>query len=75
MVVVCQDCQSPDVDAQVRSTADADVARAYGLLTTAGRVGPGYAVVDATGQLRYRTFDPAPAAHAEGIQVLVEAAR
>ena len=54
---------------------DPDVARRYGLLTAEGRIGPGYAVVDATGTLRYRTFDPAPAAHAEEITVLLDAAR
>ena len=71
----CEDCQAPDVEAQVRVTDDPDVARRYGLLTAEGRIGPGYAVVDATGTLRYRTFDPAPAAHAEEITVLLDAAR
>ena len=75
LVVVCEDCQAPDVEAQVRVTDDPDVARRYGLLTAEGRIGPGYAVVDATGTLRYRTFDPAPAAHAEEITVLLDAAR
>ncbi|WP_341251312.1 hypothetical protein [Euzebya pacifica] len=75
LVVVCAECRAPEVNAQVRVTDEVDVARRYGLLTADGRVGPGYAVVDASGALRYRTFDPAPAAHVEEIDVLLDNAR
>jgi hypothetical protein len=67
-------CGSPNIaGAQVVHSSDPDLAARYALLTARGRVGPGYALVDATGRLRYRTFDPAPAAHAEEIQILVDA--
>lgn len=54
----------------VRSSAPA-VARQYALLTENGRIGPGYALIDSTGQLRYRTFDPG--LHESEIQILVDA--
>lgn len=75
LIVVCERCAAPSVDAQVRVTDDVEVARRYGLLTANGRIGPGYAVVDATGMVRYRTFDPAPAAHTEEIAVLLDGVR
>ncbi len=75
LIVVCERCATPAVDAQVRVTDDVEVARRYGLLTADGRIGPGYAVVDAAGTLRYRTFDPAPAAHTEEIAVLLDGVR
>lgn len=68
--------RTPDLaGAQVVHSSDPDLAARYALLTATGRVGPGYALVDGTGQLRYRTFDPAPGAHAEEIQILVDAVR
>jgi hypothetical protein len=67
-------CAPPPVTGvQVVHSGDADLAAEYALLTSSGRVGPGYALVDAAGQLRYRTFDPEPAEHAEEIQVLIDA--
>lgn len=75
LVVICERCPPPQVDAQVRVTDDPDIAVRYGLLTADGRVGPGYAVIDAAGTLRYRTFDPAPAEHTEEIALLLDNAR
>ncbi|WP_219419740.1 hypothetical protein [Pseudonocardia nigra] len=69
-------CADPDLDgAQIVHSSNPQLAARYALLTTTGRVGPGYALVDGRGQLRYRTFDPAPAEHTAEIQVLVDAAR
>jgi hypothetical protein len=69
-------CGTPNiVGAQVVHSSDPNLAARHALVTASGRVGPGYALVDATGQLRYRTFDPAPAAHSEEIQTLVDALR
>lgn len=75
VVVFCDDgCEVPKVTgAHVLRSGDADLAAQYALLTAEGRVGPGYALVDADGQLRYRTFDPAPGQHATEVQVLVDA--
>lgn len=72
LLVVCDSCEAPRVDAQVRVTSDPEVAAAYGLLTADGRLGPGYAIIDGNGAVRYRTFDPAPADHVEEIRVLLE---
>lgn len=67
-------CPAPAVTgAQVLHSDDPRLAAQYALLTTAGRVGPGYAVVNAAGRLRYRTFDPAPGEHAAEIQILINA--
>lgn len=64
-------CQPPPVSgAQVVQSGSPELARGYGLLTDDGRVGPGYALVDADGQLRYRTFDPG--LQRPEIQVLVD---
>jgi hypothetical protein len=64
----------PDVsDAQVVHSDDPRIAAQYALLTAEGRGGPGYAVVNSAGQLRYRTFDPAPGEHAAEIQILIDA--
>lgn len=74
VVVFCADlsCPLPELpDAQVVRSTDPRLARQYALRTAAGRVGPGYAVVDASGQLRYRTFDPGLAQHEAEIRVLV----
>ena len=67
-----QACDIPTVrGAQVLRSSAPAVARKYALLTEDGRVGPGYALIDSTGQLRYRTFDPG--LHEREIQVLVDA--
>ncbi len=73
LLLVCQGCPQPAVDAQVASSADPAVAREYGLLTADGRIGPGYALIDERGRVRYRTFDADPAAHTAEIEVLLEA--
>jgi len=75
LVVFCRVCQAPRVEAQVRVSDRRDLARSYGLVTADGRVGPGYALIDAEGTVRYRTFDPGLAEHAEEIEVLLEAIR
>jgi hypothetical protein len=67
-------CPAPAVTgAQVVRSDDPRLAAQYALLTAKGRIGPGYAVVNAAGRLRYRTFDPAPAEHATEIQILINA--
>lgn len=77
VIVVCRGCQAPDVAdrGQVVVTGDPEVAAAYGLLTTDGQVGPGYAIVDVRGRVRYRTFDPGVSRHAKEIGVLLRAGR
>jgi hypothetical protein len=75
VILFCRSaCAEPSVTgAQVVHSGDPELAAQYALLTSSGRVGPGYALVDPAGQLRYRTFDPAPAEHAEEIQILIDA--
>jgi hypothetical protein len=76
LLVVCRRCTPPpleQVDAQVVVTDDEAVAAAYGLLSVEGRLGPGYAIVDSEGQVRYRTFDHRLGAHGEEIRILLEA--
>jgi hypothetical protein len=63
------------VSAQVRISERRDLALAYGLVTADGRLGPGYALIDPTGNVRYRTFDPGLADHGEEIEVLLGAIR
>ena len=77
LLVVCEACAVPEIDpslATVRTSADPAVARAYGLLSTSGQIGPGYAII-AGGRVRYRTFDPEPAAHRQEIEILLRAVR
>jgi hypothetical protein len=75
VVLFCAEpCEQPPVTgAQVVESDDADLATRYGLRTREGRIGPGYALVDPDGRLRYSTFDPAPGEHAAEIQVLLDA--
>jgi hypothetical protein len=75
LILFCEPrCPAPEVTgAQVVHSDDPQLAAQYALLTEEGRVGPGYAVVNVDGQLRYRTFDPAPSEHAAEIQILVNA--
>lgn len=77
LVVFCQaSCDLPQVTgAQLVHSTDPALAAEYALTTEAGRVGPGYALIDPSGRLRYRTFDPAPGEHAAEIQVLIDAVR
>lgn len=74
LIVVCDGCEAPVVDAQVRVTDDLEVARAYAL-ARGDVAGPGYAIVDSQGQVRYRTFDPGLASHGEEIRILLDAVR
>ena len=68
------ECPLPQLDgAQVLMSSAPDLARSYGLLTDDGRVGPGYALINSAGQVRYRTFDPG--LQQREIQVLVDALR
>lgn len=49
LVVMCSRCRAPGPlpdQVQVVVTPDRDAALAYGLVTSAGRLGPGYALVD-----------------------------
>jgi hypothetical protein len=66
-------CPLPGISgAQVIRSQDPALAAQYALLTRSGRIGPGYALVDAEGTLHYRTFDPGLADHEPEIQILVE---
>ncbi len=65
-------CPLPQLrNAQVIRSTDAQLAQQYALRTAVGLVGPGYALVDDSGRLRYRTFDPGLAQHEPEIQALV----
>jgi hypothetical protein len=67
-------CATPELTGtQLVHSDDPELAARYALRTASGRIGPGYALIDPAGQLRYRTFDPDPGAHGEEIQVLVDA--
>ena len=67
-----QPCDVPAVTgAQVAGSSSVELARQYALVTDDGRIGPGYALVDSAGRLRYRTFDPG--LHQQEIQILVDA--
>jgi hypothetical protein len=75
-IFFCEDfgCDVPDLPAvQVVTSTSPVLARQYALLTEDGRVGPGYALVNSGGRVRYRTFDPG--FHASEIAVLVDALR
>lgn len=75
LVVFCEECRPPDVEAQVHLSDDRSLARRYGLVTEIGRLGPGYAVIDGTGNVRYRTFDPGLSDHEKEIEILLDAVR
>lgn len=65
-------CDVPPITgAQTALSSSAALGRQYALVTDEGRIGPGYALVDSAGRLRYRTFDPG--LHQQEIQVLVDA--
>ena len=70
VLVFCTGCPLPDVDgARVVLSDDRALAARYGL-GAPGRTG--YALVDARGQVRYRTYDPRPGQHGTEIQTLVD---
>lgn len=65
-------CGVPIVEGiDIRRSSSAELASQYALVTDEGRVGPGYALIDSRGRLRYRTFDPG--LHQAEIQVLADA--
>lgn len=65
-------CDVPTVEGvEVKRSSSARLARQYALVTDEGRIGPGYALIDSRGRLRYRTFDPG--LHQAEIQVLADA--
>lgn len=61
------------VGCQLVRCADLRLALKYALATSTGQIGPGYAVIDTDGQLRYRTYDPTPGEHSTRIQMLIDA--
>ncbi len=75
LLVVCTACDLPEVDATVQRSADPRVARAYGLQRADGSIGPGYAIVDGQGRVRYRTFDPGLDDHEQEIEILLDGVR
>ena len=72
VVVFCPgDCALPELDgAQVVRSGDAGLARLYALGED-GRTG--FALVDRDGEVRYRSYDPAPHEHEPELQTLVDA--
>lgn len=75
VLVFCarQGCPLPMLeDAQVLRSTDPRLAARYALQGEHGRVGPGYALIDSFGRVRYRTFDPGVAGHEAEIRILVE---
>lgn len=77
VLVFCpNDCPLPEIDAaQVVRSTEPDLAARYSLRSETGRVGPGYALIDSDGQVRYRTFDPGLAEHEPEIRILVAGLR
>lgn len=76
LIVVCESCRPPGgLAGQIRVTDDAVIAERYALRTESGRLGPGYAVIDRRGHVRYRTFDPGLGEHRQEIEILVERAQ
>lgn len=72
IVFGAQDCVLPLIaGAQLVRCSDPALAWSYAMTTSTGRIGPGYAVIDAAGQLRYLTHDFAPGECGERIQRLV----
>jgi hypothetical protein len=73
VLVFCQrECRLPTLaEARVVRSTDPQLAARYALRAGDGRVGPGYALIDARGQVRYRTFDPGLAEHEAEIRILV----
>ncbi len=71
VLVFCTGCPAPEVTgATVDVRSDPALARAYGL-GAPGRTG--YALVDAAGRVRYRSYDPHPEQHLAELQTLVDA--
>ena len=74
IVFGAQDCALPLIaGAQLVRCSDQALAWRYAMTSSTGRIGPGYAVIDAAGQLRYLTHDFAPGECGERIQHLINA--
>ncbi|MBA2530061.1 MAG: hypothetical protein H0V19_08920 [Euzebyales bacterium] len=54
-------------------TDDPQIAKGYALATVEGRIGPGCAIVDPRGRVRYRTFDPRLGGHQQEIGIPLDA--
>lgn len=73
VVVFCQKCRLPEVaGTRVVGSSDISLADSYALVTSSGRLGPGYVIIDSHGSLRYRSFDADPASHSAEINRLVK---
>lgn len=59
--------------AQLVRCLDPALAWRYAMTTSTGRIGPGYAVIDAAGRMRYLAHDLAPGQWCHRIQRLVNA--
>jgi hypothetical protein len=72
ILVFCPgDCPLPELEgAQVLRSGDVALARQYAL-GAGGRTG--FALVDGDGDVRYRSYDPAPHQHEPELQTLVDA--
>lgn len=72
VIVFCESCQLPIINgAKVIRNDDPEIADQYALKRTNGQIGPGYAVIDSRGFVRYRTYDTAIHEHAREINRLV----
>ena len=72
VIVFCVGCTLPKITgAVVIGSSDRTIANQYGLVTNSNRIGPGYAVIDTQGQVRYRSFDADPASHSGEINRIV----
>lgn len=73
VVVFCETCKLPRLPGeQVVQSSSKGLAAQYGLLAQDGSVGPGYALINSKGNVRYRSFDTDPAQHRREIEVLIE---
>lgn len=72
VIIFCASCRKPTVKgAKVIISNNPTVASHYALRRENGQIGPGYAVIDTRGYLRYRTFDNAINEHTREINRLV----
>lgn len=75
LLVICKACAMPEVNAHIERSDEPRVARAFALQRADGSIGPGYAIVDGEGRVRYRTFDPGLAEHEQEIEILLDGVR
>jgi hypothetical protein len=72
VIVFCDSCQLPIINgAKVIRNNDPKTANQYALKREDGQIGPGFAVIDSRGFVRYRTYDKALHEHAREINRLV----